>query len=78
MAHIEYTLAPHFTGHIGPVRFRRGHAETDDAELVAYFALQPERYAVTETDEPAFAHDDNGHPVAVVDKGGTVHIAPEQ
>lgn len=52
MAHIEDTLCPHFTGHVGPVRFRRGHAETDDADLVDYFREQPERYTVTETDEP--------------------------
>lgn len=59
MAHIEDTLAPHFTGHVGPVRFVNGHGETDDAELVAYFALQPERYAVTETDEPRHDADDD-------------------
>lgn len=52
MAHIEYTLAPHFTGHIGPVRFRRGHGESDDPEVVEFFRAQPELYMVAETDEP--------------------------
>ena len=52
MAHITDTLAPNFTGHVGPVRFVDGHAETADADLVAYFRADPDRYAVTDTDEP--------------------------
>lgn len=52
MAHITDLVAPHFTGHVGPVRFVNGHAETDDPELVAYFGQQDDRYVVTETDEP--------------------------
>lgn len=61
MAHITDLVAPNFTGHVGPVRFTRGHAETDDPELVAYFAADPDRYAVTITDEPAEDHDAEGH-----------------
>lgn len=53
MAHITDLVAPNFTGHVGPVRFVRGHAETDDPELVDYFRADPDRYAVDETDEPA-------------------------
>lgn len=60
MAHITDLVAPRFTGHVGPVRFVNGHAETDDPELVDYFRGDPDRYAVTETDEPAGpeGHDD--------------------
>lgn len=50
MAHITNTLQPHFTGHVGPVRFTNGHAETDDPEMVAYFQADPDRYAVDPQD----------------------------
>lgn len=53
MAHITDLVAPHFTGHVGLVRFVKGHAETDDPDLVAYFEGDPDRYQVTATDEPA-------------------------
>lgn len=59
MAHITDNLAPHFTGHVGLVRFVNGHAETDDPDMVAYFAADPDRYAVTETDEPADQDDEH-------------------
>lgn len=58
MAHITDILAPRFTGHVGPVRFVRGHAETDDPQMVDYFTADPDRYAVTETDEPATPYTD--------------------
>lgn len=58
MAHVTDILAPHFTGHVGPVRFVNGHGETDDPELVAYFAADPDRYTVTATDEPAEPYTD--------------------
>ena len=48
MAHITDILAPRFTGHVGPVRFVRGNAETDDPDMVDYFRADPDRYAVTE------------------------------
>lgn len=57
MAHITDLVAPHFTGHVGPVRFTNGHAETDDPELVAYFEADPDRYVVTITDEQADADE---------------------
>lgn len=53
MAHITDLVAPHFTGHVGPVRFVNGHAETDDPDLVAFFDGDPDRYRVDATDEPA-------------------------
>lgn len=59
VAHITDLVAPQFTGHVGPVRFVRGHAETDDPDLVDYFRADPDRYAVTDTDEPA--EDAEGH-----------------
>lgn len=48
-----------FTGQVGPVRFYRGVAETDDPDMVAYFRADPDRYDV-ETDEPGpdESHDD--------------------
>lgn len=60
MAHITYDVAPHFTGSIGPVRFVKGHGETDDPVVADWFAEQPDLYTVTETDEPA--HDDEHEP----------------
>jgi len=59
MAHIEYRLGE-FTGQVGPVRFRKGHAETDDRDMVAFFVEQPETYDVTETDEPKGGASDVG------------------
>lgn len=56
MAHITDLVAPHFTGHVGLVRFVNGHAETDDPDLVAYFEGDPDRYQVDPTDEPTL-HD---------------------
>lgn len=53
VAHIIYDVAPHFTGSIGPVRFVKGHGETDDPEVADWFREQPDLYTVTETDEPA-------------------------
>ena len=40
----------HFTGHVGPVRFTKGVATTHDADMVAYFRADPDRWDV-ETDE---------------------------
>jgi hypothetical protein len=51
MAHIRCTLRPHFTGQIGPVRFRNGHGETSDLETLAYFRALPDEYDVDEPDE---------------------------
>lgn len=51
MAHITCTLRPHFTGQVGPVRFRNGHGETRDPEALAYFRALPDEYAVDEPDE---------------------------
>jgi len=49
----------HFTGHVGPVRFTKGVATTHDADMVAYFRADPDRYDV-ETDE--LAHDEQPDP----------------
>jgi hypothetical protein len=49
VAHIVNTLQPHFTGHVGPVRFVNGHAETADPELVDYFRALPDTYDVDVT-----------------------------
>lgn len=46
MAHIEDVLCPHFTGHVGPVRFVKGHADTDDPDLIDYFTNEGGRYVV--------------------------------
>lgn len=59
MAHITDLVAPHFTGHVGPVRFVNGHAETDDPVLADYFAEQSDRYQVDATDEPTDKWDDD-------------------
>lgn len=48
----------HFTGHIGPVRFRNGVAETHDPDMVAYFQDDPDRWDV-ETDEQPDPTDDD-------------------
>lgn len=37
-----------FTGHVGPVRFEDGKAETDNPAMLAHFKRDPERYEVTE------------------------------
>lgn len=58
MAHITYTLAPHFTGHVGPVRFTNGHGETDDPEVAAWFADRPDEYDVTLDGEPYVTEDE--------------------
>lgn len=46
MAHIAHRLGP-FTGQVGPVVFRKGHAETTDPDMVAYFLADPDTYDVT-------------------------------
>lgn len=51
MAHIRNTLAPHFTGHIGGVRFVAGHAECDDPDAVAFFADRGDEFDVTDPDD---------------------------
>lgn len=48
MATITHRLGP-FSGSIGPVRFDNGVAETEDADMVAYFAADPDTFDV-ETD----------------------------
>lgn len=60
VAHITDVLAKHFTGHVGPVRFNNGHAETDDPQMVDYFLGDPDRYVVTESGAPD--RDDNPDP----------------
>lgn len=58
MAHIKYTLSPHFTGHVGPVRFKDGHADCDDPELLDFFKGQPDLYDVDDPDDvPDFGPD---------------------
>lgn len=52
MAHIRCTLRPHFTGQVGPVRFKNGHGETSDPEALAYFEANPDEYDVTDTTVP--------------------------
>lgn len=52
MAHIVDTLAKHFTGHVGPVRFIDGHANCDDADLIEFFLGQPDRYVVEGNEQP--------------------------
>lgn len=47
MAHIAHRLGE-FTGHIGPVRFVKGHAETEDPDLVEHFKGDPDTFDVTE------------------------------
>lgn len=64
MAHITYTLSPHFTGQVGPVRFVKGHAETDDPELVEWFKARPDEFDVDDPredqqDDPDTGEDDN-------------------
>lgn len=54
MAHIRCTLRPHFTGQVGPVRFRNGHGETTDPEALAYFHALPDEYDVDEPERPPF------------------------
>lgn len=56
MATITNRLGP-FTGSVGPVRFANGVAETDDPEMVAYFAADPDTYDVTDDSTP----DDPDH-----------------
>lgn len=48
MATIE-TKHSKFTGHVGPVSFTEGKAETDLPTMVAHFKRDPERYEVTES-----------------------------
>lgn len=58
MAHISHRLG-HFTGHIGPVRFTNGEAQTDDPDMLAYFAEDPDTYDVREADnQPPVLHPD--------------------
>lgn len=45
MATITHRLGP-FTGSVGPVRFSNGVAETEDQDMVAYFAADPDTYDV--------------------------------
>lgn len=45
MAHITHRLGG-FTGHVGPVRFVNGHAETSDPDMVDFFANDPDTYDV--------------------------------
>jgi hypothetical protein len=53
MARITCNQPAHLTGHVGPVRFVDGHAETEDAEALAYFASDPERFTVETPEAPA-------------------------
>ena len=51
MATITNRLGP-FTGHVGPVRFTEGVAETEDPDMVAYFEADPDTYDVDGADAP--------------------------
>lgn len=57
MAHISHRLGP-FTGQVGPVVFVKGEAETDDADMLAYFAEDPDTYDVQAVDLPPVDPDD--------------------
>lgn len=52
MARITCTDPAELTGHVGPVRFVDGEGETEDAELLAFFGDNPDRFTV---------HDDTEH-----------------
>jgi hypothetical protein len=58
MAHIAHRLGE-FTGHIGPVAFVKGHAETDDPDVIAYCADRPDEYDVTEDGAPFIEPDES-------------------
>lgn len=65
MAHISHRLGP-FDGQVGPVVFVRGEAETDDQDMLAYFAADPDTYDVTpdadtDPDDPDGDEDPQGH-----------------
>ena len=51
MATITNRLGP-FTGHVGPVRFTKGVAETNAPDMVAYFLADPDTYDVDGLPEP--------------------------
>ena len=51
VATITDRLGP-FTGQVGPVRFVKGVATTEDPDMVAYFAADPDRYDVETDDLP--------------------------
>lgn len=50
MARITCHDPANLTGHAGPVPFTNGVGETEDPELLAHFASQPDLFTV-ETDE---------------------------
>lgn len=65
MAHIVDTLAKHFTGHVGPVPFKNGHAECADPDLIEFFESQPDRYVVERPEleqAPLESHEDEQDP----------------
>jgi len=51
MATITHRLG-HFTGHVGPVRFHRGVAQTHDPDMVAFFEADPDTYDVERDEQP--------------------------
>lgn len=57
MATITHRLGQ-FTGQVGPVRFDKGVAETDEADMVAYFKADPDTYDVDEDEQPEVDHDE--------------------
>jgi len=61
MATITNRLGP-FTGHVGPVRFTKGVAETDDTDMVAYFEADPDTYDVDGVPEPPDPSDADDRP----------------
>lgn len=44
-----------FTGHIGPVAFVKGEGSTEVPTALAYFRRHPDRYEVTEDEQPTEA-----------------------
>lgn len=58
MAHISHRLGP-FTGQVGPVVFVKGEAETDDPDMLGYFAEDPDTYDVTEDVDPESPGNDD-------------------
>ena len=46
------TMPSGFTGHIGSVKFTKGEGESDNPGMLAYFAKYPERFVITEPEQP--------------------------
>jgi hypothetical protein len=68
MARITCHHPAHLTGHIGPVRFVGGVGETEDADLLAFFAGQPELYTVEDNETPKARRSRGGKPEDTTDQ----------